>query len=83
MYELTIIFYADLINKHGRPAKGWFRTTEIKRRISCEDLEEVFRTIDEADKEFEILEAKFRVVHRECKEYKECEQKEYYEEDEC
>ena len=76
MYELTIIFYADLINKYGRPAKGWLRTTEIKRRISCEDLEEVFRITDQLAKEFEIISANFKKDN--CPTQKECyEQKEY------
>lgn len=61
MYDLTVVIEVGLVNKFGRASK-WLNTTTIKESFLCEDIEEVFRTIDQLAKEFEIVSANFRKV---------------------
>lgn len=59
MYDLTIIIEARLLNRFGKPSK-WLYSTTVKETFICEDIEEVFRTIDQLSQEFEIVSASFK-----------------------
>lgn len=78
MYRVTITYEAEILTKHGRPAK-WLSTTTLKIATRCDDMRDVYSAIQDIQDDFEVVDVSIKRI----KERADCPTKEYYEEDEC